>query len=203
MKKFSKKSLKKKLNIAIVAQVVNVNSGARAPIELARALAVRNNVWFFSYPYNFDKSAAVHLARSQIKLKALPYRETNLIGKLKNTVSLAAQLKNGSFDVISSDCLLPLFLATVFSGKPVVSTYYGLQKAILSDKVYPITLNISLKLIEKIFDFLSFLQQFMITNLSSYSVAISKYSKNELWKIYKKNAPVIYLGAISKTLKNE
>ena len=203
MKKFSKKSLKKKLNIAIVAQVVNVNSGARAPIELARALAVRNNVWFFSYPYNFDKSAAVYLARSQIKLKALPYRETNLIGKLKNTVSLAAQLKNGSFDVISSHCLLPLFLATVFSGKPVVSTYYGLQKAILSDKVYPITLNISLKLIEKIFDFLSFLQQFMITNLSSYSVAISKYSKNELWKIYKKNAPVIYLGAISKTLKNE
>ena len=203
MKKFSKKSLKKKLNIAIVAQVVNVNSGARAPIELARALAIKNNVWFFSYPYNFNKSSSLYLTRSQIKLKSLPYRETSLTGKIKNTVSLAAQLKSGPYDLISSHCLLPLFLATVFSGKPVVSTYYGLQKAILSDKVYPKTLNISLKLIEKIFDFLSFLQQFMITNLSSYSVAISKYSKNELWKIYKKNAPVIYLGAISKTLKNE
>ena len=203
MKKFSKKSLKKKLNIAIVAQEVNVNSGARAPIELARALAIKNNVWFFSYPYNFNKSSSLYLTRSQIKLKSLPYRETSLTGKIKNTVSLAAQLKSGPYDLISSHCLLPLFLATVFSGKPVVSTYYGLQKAILSDKVYPITLNISLKLIEKIFDFLSFLQQFMITNLSSYSVAISKYSKNELWKIYKKNAPVIYLGAISKTLKNE
>lgn len=195
--------MKKKLNIAIVAQTVNVDSGARAPVELARALTVRNNVWFFSYPYNFDKKTGIFLTRSRIKLKLLPYTEINLIGKLKNTVSLTAQLRKGPYDIISSHCLLPLFLAAVFSGKPVVSTYYGLQQAILSGKAYPKTLNIGLKFLEKIFDILSFLQQFIITNLSSYSVAISKYSKKELSKIYKKNAPFIYLGAISKTLQND
>ena len=202
MKKYSGQSLKKQLKIALVSHEVNVKSGSRAPIELAKALAKENTVSFFAYPYNLDKKTATDLKASDVELFILPSKERNAGGKIKNMLALNKELRTHPPDLISSHCLFPLFFALLFVKRPIISTYYGLQQNIVGEKLFPENLNISQKILDLLFNLLSFIQQLIIIRLSHHSVAISRYSQNEIQRLYKKKVPHIYLGAISSSLEN-
>lgn len=191
------------MNIAIIIQSLNTHSGSRAPLELARNLAKNNHVTIYSYPYDSDKNLNRALGRQGVKTILLPYTGKSITNQLKNTFALSKILRRANHDIISSHCLPPLFMATWFLKIPTVATYYGTQKNVLEEKFFPEKLSPTNYLAEKILNLVIFLQQWIIINASSKTIAISKYSTKEAGKFYHRKLNHIYPGSISKNLKSE
>src|SRR4030042_4807000 len=103
------------LDIAIVSHLINTHSGARAPIKLAGYLSRKNKVTFYALSQMQDKKLTQKLQNKNLKFTLMPYKNTNLINKFKNTLYLSHLLKKRKHDVISSHCLLPLFFGLFFT----------------------------------------------------------------------------------------
>lgn len=191
------------MNIAVITQSINTHSSSRVPLELSINLAKKNHVTIYSYPYNTDTNIIKILERLGIKTVLLPYTSKSIINQLKNSLTLSKILRRSNHDIISSHCLPPLFIATWFSKTPTVATYYGIQKNVLTEKYFPKKLSLVNIIIEKIFNLIIIIEQWIIVNTSSKTVAISKYSKNEAENSFHRKSDFIYLGSISQNLKNE
>lgn len=191
------------MDIAVITQSINTHSGSRAPLELAKNLSRNNHVTIYSCPYNSDKNLIKTLEKLKIKTILLPYKGKSKINQIKNTFTLSKKLNHAQHDIISSHCLPPLFIATWLSKTPTVATYYGTQKNVLTEKYSPKKLSLVNFFAERLLNLIIFLEQWMIVNTTSKTVAISKYSKNEANKFYHRRLSFIYLGSISKNLKSE
>ena len=191
------------MDIAVITQSVNSHSGSRAPLELAKNLSKNNDISIYSYPHNSDKNLIENLEKLKIKIILLPYEGKSVINQIKNTFALSKRLNSSKHDIISAHCLPPLFMATWFSNTPTVSTYYGTQKNILTEKNFPKKLSPLNNFAQKILNLIIFVEQWIIVNTTSKTVAISQYTMQEADDAYHCKISFIYLGAISKNLKSE
>ncbi len=191
------------MNIAIITQSINTHSGSRAPLELAKNLAKNNQITIYSYPHKADKNLISILEKLKIYVVLLPHNNQSIINQIKNTLELSKKLRNSDCDIVSSHCLPPLFMATWFLKIPTVATYYGTQKNVLKEKFFPEKLSPINYLAEKILNLVISLEQWIIVNTTSKTIAISQHSKKEAHKLYHRKINHIYLGSISKNLKNE
>ena len=182
------------LDIAIISHLINTHSGARAPLELAGYLSRKNKVTFYAFSQMQDKKLIQKLRNKNLKFTRMPYKNTTLINKFKNTLYLSHLLKKRKHDVISSHCLLPLFFGLFFTKTPVISTYYGTQKNAYLEKIFPKDPNYFQKILNLIANQVIYFNQWIILNLSTKSIAISIFTQKEAKKNYRKNLEIITLG---------
>lgn len=191
------------MDIAIITHLINSHSGSRAPLELALNLSGKNSVTIYAYKDSANSKLVKMLKKANVKIHFLPYSSNSVSGKFKNVLFLVRTLKKSPHQIISSHCLFPLFAATWFCQKPAIATYYGTQKNIFTEKLFPKKLNPYGRFLEILSNLIIYLEQWLIISANSKAIAISKATQKEALKIYRRKLPVIYLGAISASMLNE
>ena len=184
------------MKIAILTEIINRKSGARAPIEIAKALAAEGNkVTIIGYKRDLETEAQKELRAAQVSVQVID--RNGLLASLE----VAKRLKQGKFDVVSFHGTLPSFLGAEFSGIPIVRTYYGTQLNPLNDKSFPKKPNFTVKALNWLANtYIKTLDSFMLRN-SDQVIAISRYTQKELKNLYGISADYVYLGAAPKYFK--
>ena len=116
------------MNIAIVVEVINYHSGARAPLEIAKYLAKRNHtVTVYAYDYHQDQDALNDMSRNNVFIITCKGSSLPLIGKYITAFSLFRILKKSSPQIIAYAGTLPFFLSSRLTRIPTVLMYHGIQ----------------------------------------------------------------------------
>lgn len=185
------------MKIAIIAEILNPKSGARAPIELAKQLSKNHQIYFYAYQKNCDPETLETLGKSRIKVILFQSRFLSMF-------QLYFQLKKQTFDILSLHCFLPLFLPAKLSEIPTIRTYYGTQQDVWFEKLLPDQRpNITNRLINSLLNQIIKTREKFFFDNSGLNIAISKYTQKEAQILYGKKVPYIYLGAdISQTPKH-
>lgn len=177
------------MKIAILTEIINRKSGARAPIEIAKALAAEGNqVTMIGFDRDLETEAQKELRAANVTIQ--------LIGQngLFASLEVSKRLKQGKFDVVSFHGTLPFFLGAKIARLPIVRTYYGTQLDPLLNKVFPKEPNLALKSLNWLSnEYIKTLDSFMLRN-SDRVIAISRYTQRELRKLYDVKADYVYLG---------
>lgn len=184
------------MKIAVLTAIINRKSGARAPLEIAKALKRQGNeVAVFGYGFNLEREALKELKIAGVKLRII--RENKILAPLV----LYRELTWGKFDLISFHGTLSFFLSAWFSGIPIVRTYYGTQLDPLLDKVFPTRPGSFLRLANRLVNALVILKEKFVLANSNKVLAISQYTQDELKRLYAITSEVVYLGAAPTSFK--
>ena len=181
------------MKIVILTEILSTHSGSRAPIELAKQLSSDNKITLFTYSLKADEKVKKELQNLGIKVFLIEPVKFPL-GKLLAAFKFLPFLKN--YDLISFHGTLPVFLVAKLSDLPIIQTYYGTQLDAYLEKFLPFQ-EPSLK--DKFFNLfgnqLVLLIQKVYFRLSTQTIAISQYTKEEAKKLYGRKIPFIHLGA--------
>lgn len=183
--------------IAFLVEIINNQSGARAPLELAKQLSKLNHqITVYGYKDKLDRFSYDQLLKSKIKVILLEKSKSSLLSKFLPNLNLLRSLKQNRFDLVIFAGTLPFFLSAKLSGIPIIRIYMGSQfDAYLEKKLPDQKISLSDRVINRIGNFYIFINELLMTRLSDYVVAISKYCTKELKKYYKRTAErTIYLG---------
>jgi glycosyltransferase involved in cell wall biosynthesis len=187
------------MKIAVLTSIINRRSGARAPLETAKALKRQgNDVTVFALNVGLERQAWEELEKADIKIFLMP--KNSLSGPLR----LYRKLKGEHFDIISFHwASLLSFFATRASGIPIVRTYYGTQLNPLLDKVFPEKPNPLLKTANRLVNLIIGWKEKVFLLGSNKVLAISQFTQEELKNLYHIPSETIYLGASSKSFKKK
>lgn len=184
------------MKIAVLTEIINRKSGARAPLEIAKALAqLGKQVTIFSYHHNLEPKSLKELKNHNIQYHLISSKH------FFATLELSNQLKKGHFDIINFHGTLPFFFAAKASGIPIVRTYYGTQLDPILDKIFPKKPTIFIRLSNWLANqYIKFTDHLML-RYSDQVIAISLYTKKELEKLYSIKVDYIHLGNNPKAFK--
>jgi len=185
-----------KMNIGVISYILNPKSGARAPIEIAYALAKRNQVSFYAYRQNKDLQTIKTLKKRGIKVILFNKSKTPIVGGVLDFLTLFKLLKTYEHEILSTHTILPLLSAARASGAPVIATYYGTQFNILAERF--LKKNFLLTLLDKILNLVILTKTFLMVWIANEIVGISKYTAIEAKRKYGRICKVIYLGNAPK-----
>lgn len=188
----------KKIKIAILVEIINYHSGARAPLEIAKHLTKYNHdISVYAYDSMLDKNTKTDLLKYGIKMVTIKKNAIPFIGKYFSIFTLFKKIKEDKSEVICFAGTLPFFLASKLTGIPIILTYYGSQLDAYLEKKLP---NEKISKIDNILNNLGnyyiYIVNYILVHYAKYVIAISKFSANEARKLYGK-APdkIIYLGS--------
>lgn len=187
----------RKLNIAVLTEIINFHSGSRAPLEIARHLSrLRNNVTVYAFNSMHDSKAKKSLEKDKVKIILIKKNKVPYFGKYLSAITLYKILKKERPDIMTFSGTPAFFFAAKLTKIPLIRIYMGTQfNAFLERKIPGANIAISEKLINFIANIYIYIIDFISFRLASGIVAISQYSKRIGQKLYKKNASaVIYLG---------
>jgi len=126
------------MKIAIVAEAVEIHSGSRAEVELAKQFAkMGHKVIFYAHFKPSTSQAKQELEGAGVKVTLIKSPEIKFIGRFIGALSLTRALKKDQPQIISAHTTLPFLIASRLSGIKVVSTYYGTQLDVWLDKIFP------------------------------------------------------------------
>jgi len=188
------------MKIAILTEILSTHSGSRAPIELAKYLALNNKVTLIAYDLQTEQDIKKELKTRGIEIILI--RPPDFVfGKWLAAFRFLPYLQNQ--DIISFHGTLPALLVAKLSGKPIVKTYYGTQLNAYLEKFLPFE-PLSKKdkclhwLSNKVILFMERVNFF----IAKQTIGISQYTSKEAQKYYGLKIPFIHLDAsvISSTL---
>jgi len=194
------------MKIAIVVEIINYHSGARAPLEIAMHLAkLRHKVTLYAYSYNEDYETRKDVIRMGVSIVVLNKVPLPFIGKYITAFSLFWILKKSSPKVIAYAGTLPFFLSSKLTLIPIILMYHGTQpNAYLERKNPDEQITLKDKLLNQIANMYIYLVNGILVYLSKEIVAISKFAAKEVERLYRKKAhSVIYLGTTSLLLDKQ
>lgn len=176
------------MNIAILTIEINAHSGSRAPLELAVALAKRSHrVTIIALAANCQPALIQSFNKKGIDVKFIKS------GGLAQISAVFQKLKRNKYQIVSFHANLPVFLGAKLTGLPIVRTYYGTQFDAVYDKFFPAK-SIVLDFLNRLGNLSIWaLEYFMLSN-SREIVAISKFAKTEVQRLYHLPAGFCYLG---------
>jgi glycosyltransferase involved in cell wall biosynthesis/uncharacterized membrane protein len=180
------------MKIAVVSYICNPKSGSRAPIELAKALSGDNQVSFFALSENKDSPTVKNLKQLGVVVILIHKSKFPIFGNLIDSVSLFKRLEDSRFDVISAHTTVSLLLACRATNIPLISTYYGTQFNVLGERILKKTLLVDT--VDALLNLLIFMKGLILTRLPDQVVAISKYTAEEVQRLYKRRVGFVYLG---------
>ena len=185
------------MNIAILTESLDAHSGSRAPLELAKSLALNNKNKITIYAREKSAKESVKNLSNKIKVKFIPKGSV-----FKIFLSLIRDFNRQNYDIISSNATLSVFLPAALSNKPLVTTYHGTQWDVLENKFFT---NKNLRLLVHFMDFFTNIFIWMKTCpiflFSKKVITISKYTSREAKSYYLRPSQHVYWGAISADLK--
>src|SRR3989338_4997657 len=186
----------RKFKIAILTESISSNSGARAPVEIAKNLAnLGHQIEIFAYNFQPQKSTIADLKSKKVEIHLLKKPRNPVFARLLPNKEIAQTLKDQNFDFVLLAAFLPFLFSAKLARRKVIKIYMGTQfKAYLENK-NPGKINIFDSLLGKLIDFYIYLSEFTSLHLSNKVVAISKFAGQEAIRLYhKKVDKVIYLG---------
>jgi len=193
------------MKIAIVVEIINYHSGARAPLEIAKYLAKRNHtVTVYAYNYHQDQDALNDMSRNNVFIITCKGSSLPLIGKYITAFSLFRILKKSSPQIIAFAGTLPFFLSSRLTRIPTVLMYHGIQPNPYLERKNPDEkTTIKDRVLNQISNLYIYLINGIIIYLSKEVIAISKFAAKEVERLYhKKVLTVIYLGTTSLPTRN-
>lgn len=185
------------MNIAILTESLDAHSGSRAPLELAKSLALNNKNKITIYARKKSAKDNAENLPSKIKIIFIPKGSV-----FKIFLFLIRDFNHQNYDIMSSNATLSVFLPAVLSNKPVVTTYHGTQWDIWKNKMF---INTRPKFTADIMDLftniLIWVKTYPIFLFSQKVVTISNYTSLEAKTYYLKTPKVIAWGSVSHNLK--
>lgn len=176
------------MRVAILTEIINRKSGARAPLEIAKSLkGIGYDVTIFAYAFQVEQEAIEELHTYGV--------HTNIISanKIIAPFVLYQRLKN-NFDILSYHAKLSSLIAALLSGLPIIRTYHGTQFDPILDKQFPKKPTSFIKVLNHLANAYLIIVETILLNNSSKVLAISKYTKQEIKRVYKLNADYVYYG---------
>jgi len=201
----------KALKIGVLTEIINYHSGARAPLMIAKHLALLGHtITIYAYDVLLDQSTFKDLKQKGIQLVLLKRNKTPLLGKFFSGFPLYKLIKTNPSDVMWYSGTLPFFLAAYATRIPIIRMYQGTQfDALLENKLPKENLSLKEKLLNKIANLYIYTNDFIAFRLCKSIVAISKFAANEGETLYKRKVDsIIYHGTsflpdIKKSLKKK
>ena len=186
------------MNIAILTESLDSHSGSRAPLELAKSLAINNQNKLTIYTREKPAGCDIDNLPNKIKIKFIPKGSV-----FKIFLSLIRDFNSQNYDIMSSNATLSVFIPAALSKIPVVTTYHGTQWKVWANKLFP---SSRFRKVTKTLDFciniLIWVKTLPIFLLSDFVVSISGYAKREARNTYFSKTKKIYWGASPKSLLN-
>ena len=183
------------MKIAIVAEAVEIHSGSRAEVELAKQFAkMGHKVIFYAHFKPSTSQAKQELEGAGVKVTLIKSPEIKFIGRFIGALSLTRALKKDQPQIISAHTTLPFLIASRLSGIKVVSTYYGTQLDVWLDKIFPKSPSFLDKIINLILNLAVKTVAFAQVSLADKIITQTNYCREELKKLYGKTAPVVFWG---------
>ena len=185
------------MRIGIVSHIANAKSGARAPMELAKALAHHGeDVFFYATTCGYDHESVKNLKDQGVKVRLIESEDYLFIGKFRSVLRLKNQLLKDSSEILSLHCTPPFFLGSMLSRIPTILTYHGTQFGVLRERLLPYSPLIVLFLpLELFLNFVIWTRNAIYMWGANRVIAISRYTKHEARNLYKKSSKVVYWGA--------
>src|SRR3990167_2081881 len=186
----------RKYKIAILTESISSNSGARAPVEIAKNLAnLGHQIEIFADNFQPQKSTIAGLKSKKVKIHLLKKPRNLFSSRLLPNRELVKALKDHDFDFVLLAAFLPFLFSAKLARRKVIKIYMGTQFRAYLENKNPGEINIFDSLLGKLIDFYIYLSEFTSLHLSNKVVAISKFSGQEATSLYhKKVDKVIYLG---------
>lgn len=195
------------MRIGILTEIINNHSGSRAPLEIARHLALqKNEITIYAYDFMRDEKTQKSLERSGLKIVLFKKPAIPFLGKYIASIRLFKTILRDNPDIMTFSGTPPFFLAARLTLKPIIRIYQGVQfDAYLEKKIPGQKLSILDNCINRLANIVIFLIDLTSFRLSTGVIAISKYSKMEGKRLYKRSADkVIYHGTtLFKKIKNQ
>ncbi len=193
-----------KLKIAVLVEIFNYHSGARAPLEIAKHLhRLGHTITVYGYDSLQDPVVIQDLKNEGIQFFIIKRNQLQVVGKLFSVFPLFKMLKEDPPQIVCFAGTLPFFIAAKFTGLPIILTYYGsqldayLEKKLPDDPIYFYDKTCNLFV-----NFFILLINFILVRFSTRVVAISNFSAQEARKYYgRMPEEVIYLGATPLSYK--
>lgn len=186
------------MKIFILTEIINNHSGSRAPLEIGKHLAqLGHRVTILAYDTSEDIETKKELKKAGAMVIILKRHTFPLIGKYISAIPLFKHIKNNAPDIMTFSGTMPFFLVAKLTGIPIVYIYMGSQfDAFLERKIPNQRVNVVENIINKIANMYIYLIEYILINLSTKVVAISKFAALEVSKLYQRKVDsVIYLGA--------
>src|SRR3990167_8370511 len=185
----------RKFKIAILTESISSNSGARAPVEIAKNLAnLGHQIEIFAYNFQPQKSTIADLKSKKVEIHLLKKPRNPVFARLLPNKEIAQTLKDQDFDFVLLAAFLPFLLSAKLARRKVIKIYMGTQFGAYLENKNPGEINIFDSLLSKLIDFYIYLSEFISLHLSNKVIAISKFSGQEATSLYhKKVDKVIYL----------
>ena len=183
------------MKIAVLTEIINRKSGARAPLEIAKALKKQGNeLTIFAFKYDLEEDAVSELKRLGINVSIIDSC------KIIAPFILFRRLK-GNFDILSYHAKLPAFIAAYLSGLPLIRTYHGIQFDPMIDKFFPRRPTFWIKILNWLANIYIKISESILLYNSDRILAISKYTQKEMKKIFNYDSEYIYYGAVPSNFK--
>src|SRR3989338_2251482 len=186
----------RKFKIAILTESISSNSGARAPVEIAKNLAnLGHQIEIFAYNFQPQKSTIADLKSKKVEIHLLKKPRNPVFARLLPNKEIAQTLKDQNFDFVLLAAFLPFLFSAKLARRKVIKIYMGTQFGAYLENKLPNQINIFDSLLGKLIDFYIYLSEFASLYLSNKVIAISKFAGQEATSLYhKKVDKVIYLG---------
>lgn len=186
--------------MAIISDVINDRSGAKAPLRIAEELAASGfNVTIYALEVLFDRSLAERMLRKGVKICLVPVAGPYAIGAIVAALKLAMRLRSRKHDVISCHANSNIFLACLAAGTPVVRTYYGTQ----SELGLGLRTDLLRHLPRALLDRAVRVPHWLYFAWSDAYVTISEYLRREARRVYGRDPEVVLLGCDFQDVKYE
>ncbi|RJR29725.1 glycosyltransferase [Candidatus Microgenomates bacterium] len=191
----------KKMNIAIVSYVCARNSGSRAPVEIARALAKRGHqIYFFALDYLTDPETFTDLKAASIKVQLIKKKGIPYFSLIFAATQLFHNLRKGKHEIILLHTIPEFVIAARLTGIPSISSYYGTQFNAISEHV---SKTLFVIIADKILNAIIFIRSWIIVRLPNRCISISDYAKHEAHTLFGVKTKTIYLGSNPNTLNTQ
>lgn len=187
--------MKKQIKVAVLADVLNDHSGARAPIRIAQGLAsFGHKVTFYASNLMLDKTVRSDLEKRGVRVRTyslgLP-----IIGRVTVALKLFIEFAREKFDVFSIHFSSIHYLVTALFPTPKLRTYYGTQLDLGVSKrsgIWSLTP-------QRFLQGYIMMRELVELKLSTRVVTISEYLVKEGQDFYGINMENIYLGVDNMT----
>lgn len=187
------------MNVGLVTHSVSQQSGSRAPVELAAALARSGlETTLYGYTEGRNEETIRYLEQSGVKIRLVRASRRWWSG-LAASRELLRLLKADRPDVLSLHARLPFALAAWRSGIPRVQTYYGTQLNALHESFFPWCPW--LWPLEWFFNLCIWLYVALELRLATVVVAMNQYTVTEGFRRYGIRMSAIPLGATTPRLR--
>ena len=187
----------RKFKIAILTESISSNSGARAPVEIAKNLAnLGHQIEIFAYNFQPQKSTIADLKSKKVEIHLLKKPRNPVFARLLPNKEIAQTLKDQNFDFVLLAAFLPFLFSAKLARRKVIKIYMGTQfGAYLENKLPNQNINILDRIANLTVDAFIYLSELISAHLSNQTVAISHYCAEEMERLYRRKVnDVIYLG---------